>query len=105
MTPPELHDVKQTSRLVRMSVSWLYRNADRLGVTRMGNRLFWTDEQVTQIITEAACPPKSQVRTGTSPRSHSAPVTKTEPARSGSGLSNFRSRPEAARKVQAKPPS
>lgn len=63
MTAPRLYDIKQTALLVRLSVSWLYRNAGvKIPVTRIAGskRLMWTDEQIEQIIRDSAQPAKAE---------------------------------------------
>lgn len=53
---PTLHTAKETAPLVRKSVGWLYRaaRAGRIPATRIGGNWSWTDEQIKQIIDEAA---------------------------------------------------
>jgi hypothetical protein len=63
---PTLYDIHETAPLVRHSVSWLYRHAGiDIPVTRIAgsNRLFWTDEQIGQIIRDGAQPAKAAKRT------------------------------------------
>lgn len=63
MAVPRLYDVKETSLMVRMSVSWLYHNAGvTIPVTRIGGRLFWSEAQIEQIIGDGARPAKAVKR-------------------------------------------
>lgn len=63
MTAPRLYDIHETSKLVGLSESWLYRHAGKtIPVTRPGgtNKLFWTEEQHKEII---SMPRRSPQRT------------------------------------------
>lgn len=63
MIAPQLYDIEETSKKVRMSVSWLYRNAGvTIPVTHIAGtrRHFWTEEQIADIIRDGAQPAKTR---------------------------------------------
>lgn len=102
MTAPRLYDIKQTAPLVRLSVSWLYRNAGvTIPVTRIAgsNRLMWTDEQIEQIIRDGAKPPKAVKRTSEKREAKSKPV-KLAPVAQPSGVKIPQARPERSRRYR-----
>lgn len=60
MSTPRLNNVRQAAAKLGVSPWWLYRRAGReIPVTRLseGGRLFWTDEQIAQIIRDGAIEP------------------------------------------------
>lgn len=104
MTIPKLYDIHETSSLVRMSVSWLYRNAGvTIPVTRVAGsrRLYWTEEQIAEIIRDSAQPAKAVKRTSQK-REAPAParaVKKTPPVKT-SGVNIPQARPERSRRYR-----
>ncbi len=89
MSAPKLYDISETARMVRMSTSWLYRNAGvTVPVTRIAGsrRLFWTEAQIAEIIAAGAQPAKAdrtekrplRTQSGVAPRK-----TKTPPPTTG----------------------
>jgi predicted DNA-binding transcriptional regulator AlpA len=57
----ELVDVKELARCLGTSTSWIYRNADRLGVRRIGRRLRFDVREAKRAIApaERTTPPQS----------------------------------------------
>jgi hypothetical protein len=100
MLVPDLYDIYETSRKVRMSVSWLYHNADRLHVTRMGRRLFWTDAAIALIIAERTdATPTAKAHKARQERKKSAP--KKQSARPVGDVSNIpQPNPARARRLR-----
>lgn len=94
-----LYDVRETSLRIRRSPSWLYRNAGKtIPVTQHapGGRLFWTEEQIRQIIALGAVEPGAKTP---APQGKRRPATKTVPAAVGKGtVTPLTARPEARRK-------
>lgn len=60
MNPPVLHDAEAASKIVRKSPSWLYQQgaAGNIPRTKIGHNVYWTDEQLAQIIQDGAQQPK-----------------------------------------------
>jgi hypothetical protein len=99
MIAPELYDIYETSRKVRMSVSWLYHNADRLHVTRMGRRLFWTDEAISLIITERTdATPTAKAHKARQERKKPAPKKQPRPIGDVSNIP--KANPDRARRLR-----
>ncbi|MEV4247022.1 hypothetical protein AB0J63_26860 [Streptosporangium canum] len=81
MTPPRLYNVHETHTLVRKSVSWLYQESAKgaIPVTRIGRNIFWTDAQITQIITAGAQESKVPAKRPAQKRSAVAPTPAPTP--------------------------
>jgi hypothetical protein len=60
MIPPKLHDAHAAGRIVGKSASWMYQQgaAGNIPRTKIGHHVFWTDEQLAQIIRDGAQQPK-----------------------------------------------
>jgi hypothetical protein len=102
MTTPVLYDIHETAERTHLSVSWLYRHAGKtIPVTRPGGakKLFWTGEQIEQIIRDGAQPAKGsdakrapkqrkgaevkpEPTPGPKPRTSGAPIPQARPERS-----------------------
>ncbi|MGI5161447.1 hypothetical protein [Microbispora sp. CA-102843] len=98
MAIPALYDIEETARLTRRSKSWLYHQAGvTIPVTQStpGGRLFWTEEQITEIIRGFAVAPKARAPRTSTPRRTSVLAPAPE---LGAGLQIPRARPEARRK-------
>jgi hypothetical protein len=100
MSTPRLNDVRQTAEKLGVSPWWLYRRAGReIPVTRLseGGRLFWTDEQIAQIIRDGAIEPsRKSAPPAASSRRRPASQPST-PAAAGT-VHRLEARPEARRK-------
>ncbi len=103
MSTPDLYDIHETSKRVRMSVSWLYRNAGvTIPVTHIAGtkRHFWTGEQIEQIIRDGAQSPKSTKRT---PRKRESVETAAAPRLTAvrtPGVKIPQARPERSRRYR-----
>jgi hypothetical protein len=103
MTTPELYDVEQTAKKVRLSVSWLYHNAGvTIPVTRIAGtkRLFWTDEQIEQIIRDGAQPAKAVKPTSPKREPAAAPAMARAKTAQTSTTKIPQGRPERSRRYR-----
>ncbi len=102
MAPPKLYNIKETAVLIRMSESWLYRNAGvTIPVTRIAGtrRLFWTEEQITEIIRSGAQPARAAKRAA-SRRETPAPAPQSSVQPSLPVVKIPRARPERSRRYR-----
>ncbi|MFB4280787.1 hypothetical protein ACBJ59_36245 [Nonomuraea sp. MTCD27] len=62
MTPPTLHDAAAAGQKVGKSASWMYKAgaAGRIPRTKIGGQVWWTDEQIAEIIRSGAQEPKKR---------------------------------------------
>ncbi|WP_433520060.1 hypothetical protein ACQP2T_63710 (plasmid) [Nonomuraea sp. CA-143628] len=60
MTPPTRYNAKQAGAIVGKSPSWMYQKgaAREIPRTKIGHHVWWTDEQLTQIIRDGAQQPE-----------------------------------------------
>ncbi|TYB69647.1 hypothetical protein FXF51_05665 [Nonomuraea sp. PA05] len=62
MTPPVLHNAEAAGKKVGKSASWMYKAgaAGLIPRTKIGGQVWWTDEQIAEIIRNGAQQPKQQ---------------------------------------------
>jgi len=103
MSEPALRGVGEAAQYLGVSRYWLYRNAGvTIPVTQFtpGGRLFWTQEQLDQIIASGAIQPGTKKPAPSAPsRGRRRPAIKPAPASAGvAQVAPLRARPEARRK-------
>jgi predicted DNA-binding transcriptional regulator AlpA len=62
VTPPIRYNVKQAAELIGKSPSWLYKKgaAREIPRSKLGHHVWWTPEQIAQILQGAAQEPKQR---------------------------------------------
>lgn len=99
MSIPRLYEIDEVVELTHRSKTWLYRHAGKtIPVTQHtpGGRLFWTEDQIRQIIALGAVEPGAKTP---APQSKRRPAAKTVPVAAGKGtVTPLTARPEARRK-------
>lgn len=83
MSIPKLYTVREASPMIRRSPSWIYREAkaDRIPWTDLDG-VFFTEEQIAQIIRDAARKPrteKAQSSTGSKKAARQASTSRKAP--------------------------
>ncbi|GAA2860979.1 hypothetical protein [Nonomuraea rubra] len=104
MIPPGCHDAEQAGRLVGKSKSWMYQQgaAGNIPRSKLGHHVFWTDEQIAEIIRGAAQEPqqrKAETRPATQKRTPQTPPRDTPRKRPAPPTANNKRIPVADRSV------
>lgn len=62
MTPPARHDAHQAGKIVGKSASWMYKKgaAGEIPRSKLGHNVWWTDEQLMEIMRSAIQEPKTR---------------------------------------------
>lgn len=76
MTPPTRHNAKQAGRIVGKSASWMYQQgaAGNIPRSKLGHHVWWTDEQLAEIMRSAAQQPKPREKQTAEQRATPAPA-------------------------------
>lgn len=106
MTPPKLHKAPEAGRIVGKSPSWMYQKgaAGEIPRTKIGHHVGWTDEQLAQIIRDAAQQPTARETQNTTREAKKAtkaeqPEARAEQKPRPAPPANTRNIPQADRSV------
>jgi hypothetical protein len=97
---PRLYEIDEVVKLTHRSKTWLYRNAGKtIPVTQYepGGRLFWTEDQVRQIIALGAVEPGQKSSPPPAQSRRRAVPQRATPAAAGT-VRRLEARPDARRK-------
>lgn len=97
MTPPVRHNAEQAGKIIGKSASWMYQQgaAGNIPRSKLGHHVWWTDEQLAEILRAAEQQPKPREQQPAEQRQEPAPAKKQQRRKRDAAPANASNIPQA----------